>query len=31
MEEYIAFGAGIVLALLCIITLEKIESEREKG
>lgn len=31
MEEYIAFGVGIVLALACIIFLEKVEKERIKA
>lgn len=28
MEEYIAFGTGIILAMVCIVILEKIEAER---
>lgn len=30
VEEYVAFGVGIVLALTCIIFLEKVEKERIK-
>ena len=30
MKEYIAFGVGMILALSCIMLLEKIEAERNK-
>jgi hypothetical protein len=28
MKEYVAFGVGMMLALACIMFLEKIEAER---
>lgn len=31
MEDYIAFGIGIILAMFCIVILEKIEAERENN